>query len=137
MKEREVGMDLHGPQGYWSCNWRAWRFLLNAAQEFGWQPRGTLPPHDCEGEWKGGYYSNDWQEVTPEDARELGEALQKAIASVRSGNTEVLQFDPITDEECFVSELLRKAGLKPAYVDEIDLMTDFATFVLMDGFVIG
>jgi len=52
-------MDLRGPGGNFS----------------------TLAPEDAAG-WGGGYFSNDGQRVTAEDARELAAALERALPDV-------------------------------------------------------
>jgi len=65
----------------------AWPIIRKLAENFGWQPSGTLPPvsWDAEiekvGEWPGHYTSNDGQLVTAQDALALGAALEAALAS--------------------------------------------------------
>jgi hypothetical protein len=65
----------------------SWAIARRLAEDFGWQPRGTLPPEgwDAEvekiGEWDGRYTSNDGQFVTAEDALALGASLEAALAS--------------------------------------------------------
>jgi hypothetical protein len=76
-----MGMDLisaHG--GYFTIHHRGWSFLLSLAEAYGWQPAGTLPPLEFSSEeWRGGYFSNDGQLVTSEDAHALAKALQLAL----------------------------------------------------------
>ena len=79
-----MGMDLLGKHGDERFSASAWRECLERASEFGWQPEGTLTPTDWHGEWNGSYFSNDWQAVTDRDARTLGEALLRAIATLSS-----------------------------------------------------
>ena len=65
----------------------AWPIVRGLAEDFGWHPRGTLPPPDWNaevervGEWPGGYTSNDGQLVSEPDASALGAALDAALAS--------------------------------------------------------
>ncbi|MBI4766661.1 MAG: hypothetical protein HY787_19040 [Deltaproteobacteria bacterium] len=85
-------------------NWTAWKFLLNTAREFGWEPMGTVinlkePPSPRKGEginylekqrikkraeewdkdWDGSYISNDDQIVTDSDAANLLQSLTRSI----------------------------------------------------------
>jgi hypothetical protein len=57
-----------------------WLFYLNFADEYGWQPEGTIPPenHDAEA-WHGRYDSKEGQTVSMQDAQALVEALGIAI----------------------------------------------------------
>ena len=56
--------------------------LLNAAERHGWEPVGTVPGDDWRDaeEWSGGYFTNDGQRVTKEDALALAIAIEKAVA---------------------------------------------------------
>jgi len=81
-----MGVDLIGHGGA-SFNWDCWRKCLDIAIAFGWQPAGTIAPPDYDGNWNGGYCSNDFQEVSDSDASRLGLALHRAVASVRTGQT--------------------------------------------------
>ena len=51
-----MGVDLIGHGGE-SCNWVGWRTILDLAVAFGWQPMGTAPPENWDGEWAGAGYS--------------------------------------------------------------------------------
>lgn len=69
--------------------------LLNIAQNYGWQPMGTryntdfyvvlypeipLTEHQkIASYWQGGYFTNDKQIVTAEDASNLATALEKSL----------------------------------------------------------
>ena len=77
-----MGVDLMGHGGA-SFTWDAWRSCFNIALAFGWEPGKTLAPENYEGEWKGGYFSNDYQEVTPEDAHALADALFMAVEHMK------------------------------------------------------
>ena len=83
-----MGIDVGGEH----FTHTGWRWVLNLAIEYGWQPAGTEPPDygwllagtaspdGNDRSWDGGYCSNDFQKVTESDARALGEALLRAVA---------------------------------------------------------
>jgi hypothetical protein len=101
-----MGVDLFSlknAQDTW-FNWSAWRFLLDTAKRFGWEPMGTVinleePPFPWEEEgltdiekqrikkgvekqnkdWDGTYYSNEDQIVTDLDSSKLLQAMTRAI----------------------------------------------------------
>ena len=77
-----MGMDLYGPQGYFRTDGGTWCNWLDAAEEHGWKPAGTEKPDHCDGEWDGGYDSNDYQRVTDEDAKALSKALALTIPKI-------------------------------------------------------
>ncbi len=82
-----MGMDLSGAGGEFRWNFFSWPRLLQIAEEYGWEPAGTtVDPHDEEemphGRWSGGYTSNDAQTVTAEDARNLADALERALPDI-------------------------------------------------------
>jgi len=66
-----------------------WSRILKLARLYGWQPASTragplyydVPdnPDIKPLEWNGGYFTNDGQIVTAEDASELGKALEQAL----------------------------------------------------------
>jgi hypothetical protein len=87
-------------------SWNGWGFLFNLAVENGWEPQGTvLEPHEevlwmCGEdvpeaviekwigeyedtvEWNGSYFINDGQWVTTEDARNMTNALTRALENI-------------------------------------------------------
>ncbi len=83
-----MGVDLVGvgKEANASYPWSAWWYLFDLACEHGWEPAGTKSPTFNEGgaffdpNWEGGYGSNDHQEVTKEDAENLANALETALA---------------------------------------------------------
>jgi hypothetical protein len=81
-----MGMDLSGAGGEFFWNFFSWPRLLQIAEEYGWEPAGTLPPEYMEmpeeGQWSGDYTSNDQQTVTAEDAWQLAEALERALDDI-------------------------------------------------------
>lgn len=121
-----MGVDFMGHGGA-SLNWSAWRACFILARAFGWKPAGTLAPtfyagcdvtqdyRDC----KGGYFSNDGQQVTDEDAKALGLALQRGISADRMG-------EELTNEQ---TEALRD-------VHGVALISQVADFAARGGFSI-
>jgi hypothetical protein len=96
-------MDLSGKGGYFRWGMGAWSEVLELARLFGWVPLGTKPNLDmyaiCLGddddseerrrlidqyaaEWEGSYCYNEHQLVTAEDARNLGDALDRALDDI-------------------------------------------------------
>jgi hypothetical protein len=82
-----MGMDLISEGGdFWFPN-HGWRAVLDLAHDYGgWVPAGTQAPQfDDEPpwhDWSGTYFSNDRQLVTAEDARNLADALERALSDV-------------------------------------------------------
>lgn len=84
-----MGFDLHNNHGdYFRATASGWQLLLEAARKHGWEPAGTLAPEFNEGgvtseaeraDWEGGYYSNDYQRVGSDDARNMAAALRTAL----------------------------------------------------------
>jgi hypothetical protein len=90
-----MGVDLFNRFGEGlNYNWTGWGLLTRLAERYGWIPMGTeYPPFEeayntredyDEGRraWSGGYYSNDTQIVTADDARALAHALERALLDV-------------------------------------------------------
>ena len=99
-----MGFDLCRGDESFSWNIVAWPKLLGLAQRYGWKPAGTRspkyywlaqdpgdwePPFDHNpaddydpADWKGGYFSNDAQQVTAADALALAEALEKSLDDI-------------------------------------------------------
>ena len=72
-----MGMDLcsQSKDDFLPLSWGAWQSLLRLAFEHGWRPRGTERPrwdwneeYWTDDTWERGYFSNDGQLVTVEDA---------------------------------------------------------------------
>jgi hypothetical protein len=58
----------------------AWAQCLDLAEKHGWIPCGTLPPDELKDyPWNGSYYGNNGQWVTAADARQMADALERAI----------------------------------------------------------
>ena len=79
-----MGVDLMRYNESMSYNWHGWRHVLKTAVKYGWKPAGTVNEIDEAGQpildWDGTYFSNDYQYVTVEDAKNLAEALERAIS---------------------------------------------------------
>jgi hypothetical protein len=81
-------MDLEGAGGYFRRTNAAWCDILELGQAFGWVPTGTGPPRgrlksDCHGL----YYGNDGQRFYARDARELADALERALTAISQGKS--------------------------------------------------
>jgi hypothetical protein len=92
-----MGMDLHrGHRGSpdddtfefirprYSANVAGWAWLIKNAEDWGWEPAGTLPPLTREADgrdwrWSGTYWTNDGQRVTAEDAAAWAAALERGL----------------------------------------------------------
>jgi hypothetical protein len=93
-----MGMDLRGAGGDFRWNYPYWLNLLQLAQEYGWEPAGTLPGPGCNeddeefaeedvpDEQRCGYDTNDYQRVTAEDAKNLAAALERALPFIPDEN---------------------------------------------------
>jgi hypothetical protein len=118
LKGRIMGVDLIGRGGDVSFNWSYWRACLGIAIAFGWQPAGTIAHPDHDGDWDGGYFTNDFQEVSDSDARALGVALHRAVASVRTGQA-------LTEEQA--------KALDGMHIGQV---CEFADYAVSGGFAI-
>jgi hypothetical protein len=132
-----MGFDLSGEGGYFRAGIMSWSPLLEAAEAFGWQPAGTLPPREPEDfppdKWSGGYHSNDYQAVTDADARNLAKALRRAIGCAIS-----LKHPGATTGYQPANELERQErALAAAKALNIEHATSFAIFCEAGGFIIG
>ena len=81
----------HGSLG---LSWEDWGLSFRLAQAFGWEPAGTLAPGDYThcggpaafiGDWHGGYFTAELQQVTDMDAKALSAALRAAISAWDNG----------------------------------------------------
>ena len=79
--ETKMSYDFYANHGSQHLSNRGWNECFDLAIESGWHPAGTAPPEDRQGSWGGSYFSNDFQKVEDGDARALGEALLRGIAS--------------------------------------------------------
>jgi hypothetical protein len=92
-------MDLSGKGGYFRFSNNAWCAALELAHAHGWEPAGTVAPEvtvyapdgttvDEEAtrierqayeDWTGDYFCNGHQLVADEDARNIADALERAL----------------------------------------------------------
>ena len=73
-----MGINLERAGGdIWSSVFE-WGQLLRLAQAYGWVPAGTVLD-DSNIDWNGSYQTNDRQRVTTNDARNLADALSRAL----------------------------------------------------------
>ena len=91
-RRMDMGMLLVNKSGneiYW--NQISWARLLTLAEMYAWEPSGTTKPYDWDDStttenplpaWDGSYDNNGWQFVEPEDARAMGDALEKALDDI-------------------------------------------------------
>ena len=92
-KEKMImGMDFSGAGGAFSMHCGSWCKALQLARQYGWQPAGTVAPdygpeYPPLTDWNGEYVSNSYQEVTDSDAKNLADALDRALADVPRQNT--------------------------------------------------
>lgn len=119
-------MDLLGNHGDERFSASAWRQCLKRAIQFGWEAEGTAAPTNWSGEWNGGYIGNEWQALTDRDARALGEALVRAIATL---STRSNVGKPGTQELNALFEEEDEA--------EIGCLRRLADYALKGGFVIA
>ncbi len=80
-----MGYDLSNTAGgYVRFTGSGWDLALAVARHHGWKPAGIPRPaswKDEDGPWEDEYWMNAGQQVTPEDASALAEALDRAVAS--------------------------------------------------------
>ena len=85
-------MDLRSETGAeFRVSKNAWLHILELAEEYDWEPLGTIPPRfndplrNLEYEdWEGGYDTNDFQIVTDVDSTEMASALENALQDMAS-----------------------------------------------------
>ncbi len=81
-----MGMDLSGAGGYFFWNAGAWGELLELGKEYGWVPMGTGPRNRwfSADQPSDNYYGNDAQLVYARDARNLADALSRALKGLKN-----------------------------------------------------
>jgi hypothetical protein len=125
-----MGIDLLGDHGDERFNAFGWRECMERAIEFGWIPEGSVAPMNFIGEWKGGYFTNDYQMVTNRDARALGEALLRAVAALSAREQDEVQTckERPDEEDEFAAE---------HFTAELCCLRRLANYALKGGFVIA
>ncbi|HOD62055.1 MAG TPA: hypothetical protein PKG96_08140 [Bacilli bacterium] len=72
--------DLFNDNSEINFHFNDWHNILELAQQYGWSPKGTVPGNfTYEDNWNGSYFGNAWQYVLPDDAINIGKALELAI----------------------------------------------------------
>ncbi len=175
-----MGMDLSGKGGYFRFSNHAWHAALELAHEHGWDPAGTQAPevtvYALDGatvdevrmrterqryaNWGGGYFTNEYQVVSDEDAANIAEALGRALDDVPDEgggvgrlftNTqwEALQSGELPEEaihEALERFMERKTARPPQiapqtpafyFAGQKDCLREFITFCRAGGFSIG
>jgi hypothetical protein len=106
-----MGYYISGMNGNLGENFNiiTWHSIYGLATIFGWEPKGTVtqcwvdketgertplpccdPNNTREGEWieddewSGFYFTNDYQEITADDAKNLAEALERMLEYISS-----------------------------------------------------
>jgi hypothetical protein len=86
-KGKGNGHDILGRDWDFRCSTTFWEECLSLAEAFGWERAGTVAPAtchqgDCHDSWDGNYRTNDYQQVTDDDARAFAAGLKRAIDAV-------------------------------------------------------
>ena len=131
-----MGVTLNFKNGDWcSFNLFHWSWVLSLAFAFDWRPAGTAAPTFNEGgecdpdpNWDGRYCYSDYQEVTEPDARAIGEALHRALETLRKAKD--------GDPEARADLTRRQESELLDGVDEVRIRK-FADMALSGPFLIG
>jgi hypothetical protein len=112
-----MGYSLLGAKSELSLNESTYREVLRLANLHGWKPQGTLQPVAPPESWMGseprylpakpgvGYFGNDGQIVTDEDAIEIALALDRWLATPEAQCDETQPFsEVVTAFSCFCKE---------------------------------
>lgn len=98
--------DLINSKHEFSVNFFDWGHILELALYYGWTPMGTiLNDTNRKESWRGGYSSCDGQYVVPEDAVNIGKALEKALIDIPDSNFSNTINSEITGEVKTLDEL--------------------------------
>jgi len=81
-----MSTGLYGRHGDKSFSAATWDGCFHLAVAFGWKPAGTNPPvvGAIRDDWDGGYFSNEFQQVTDDDARAMARALTRALTALKA-----------------------------------------------------
>ncbi len=141
-----MGYDFTGKNGGFSLNVSGWPWVYNLAVAYGWRPAGTVgnahyyaelsgadmndpkTQAECDKqdrEWDGRYSSNDFQQVTAEDADNLAEALENALRHLPRKESTI-------PENVEVSPIEEFSGL-----EERRWLREFIEFCRAGSFTIG
>jgi hypothetical protein len=155
-----MSVTLNFKNGDWcSFNLFNWSWVLSLAFAFDWRPAGTAAPTFNEGgecdpdpNWDGRYCYSDYQEVTEPDARAIGEALHRALETLRKAKDgdpearadldrrlEVIKPSVAPEEEDDLSWMGEDEPAEPELLDGGDeaRLREFADMALGGPFLIG
>ena len=137
-----MGMDLLSAHGNLYLNHFSWHDCLECAYEFGWRPEGTIAPIDSHDKWDGSdYFSNAFQSVTDDDARNLGEALLRGVAAISALEQDKIQeryaLKQAKLQERFFFVKFTSVDPAQALAVEVQRLQRFAAYALKGGFVIA
>lgn len=107
-------VSIWGECGEFSVPGSVWLTVLDVAQRYGWTAAGTNPPDpeyfECDGRGHdGGYYPPDGQQVAQKDAKQLAQALERALLDVPDGAAE-READPFAGWYEKSSSLMQRLG---------------------------
>ncbi len=89
-----MSFSLGSKAGQFSATNTTWYHILNMAVQYGWEPVGTsasrfdycndvpIGEGETRSDWDGGYTTNDYQVVEDEDARNMADALERALPDI-------------------------------------------------------
>jgi hypothetical protein len=174
-----MGMDLSGKGGSFRFSQGRWSAVLELAREHRWEPAGTKPPEftvyapdsvtvdevatrverQRYANWSGGYFTNDYQVVSDEDAANIADALERALDDVpdEAGGDHLLtpaqhqaaQRGELSEEELdkVIEQVMERQAASPPqipfqtpagyFAGEKDYLREFITFCRAGGFSIG
>jgi len=117
-----MSYGLRGKAGAFDINIWGWEFILKAASSYGWEPAGAMINEDFvrqealalqedpervlaeyREEWaklpvEETYLYNSWQVVADDDARDLGEAFERALNDI---DNPALDMSESVEADCF------------------------------------
>lgn len=138
----EMGRGEPNTPGYenYSCSGDTWRQLLNLAQTYGWDPKGTLPDEhsaryteNYEKYFEPNYEPREWshcKRVDTADADELATSLVIAKMAIDAGEEKIVfERGPI-----LIGDSLTFAEMARINANPVDLINSFAKFLYDGGF---
>lgn len=120
-------INLSDPEKTIRMNNHAWYGILELAEDYGWQPMGTVMPEWLSGgqssndgsvEELGDYWSVNHRMVVLEDALNMGDALETAFVEYEPVHLRSLQ-------ALFESEVFANAHRHPPGIGVIKLLASF------------
>ena len=78
-----MAFDLTRTGGYSRWSKRGWEDVLTLARQNGWEPKGA----DCDPEWDGTCFTNEYQVRIAEDDRNLADALEGLAGGCPAGSS--------------------------------------------------